>query len=138
MSTIRMLHLSVWGLDSVGKEHIQTDAGTRKEVEEGGIKAAATTTSATAGHQNSGAEDAQTAEIRNLGGWVNEDGELMQQISRRSSVGVSRCPPGSFSTGRVRVETHGPTAVCGSLVQTIGRTTPEMTDVWETRGGGDL
>ena len=72
-------HGIVWGIwpDSIGEEdRVSLDAGTGEAAEERGI--AATTT----GHRSNGAK--LLSQFRYLGGLVNEDGELTQEINHRS------------------------------------------------------
>ena len=72
---------SVWGIwpDSVGEEDRDSlDAGAGETAEERGI--AATTLVIEA----AGQKYAQTTQFRYLGGLVNEDGELTQEINHRS------------------------------------------------------
>ena len=78
---------SAWGIwpDSVGEEdRYSLDAGTGEAAEERGI--VTITTVIEAAEQ----KYAHTAQFRYLGGLVNKDGELAQEINHRSRAGWAR------------------------------------------------
>ena len=101
---------SVWGIwpDSVGeKDRDSLDAGAGETAEERGI--AATTTC----HRSSGAKVRSDRPVPILGGLVNEDGELTQEINHQSRAAWACIRRFSFRPAESTVETYGSTVESG-------------------------